>query len=97
LFWTDRWITRQSISDIAPEVLVAVNTRALKTRKVAAALPRNAWIQDISGALSADGTWSIYLNPSKSLLTAKIRSYGTYPLLENTPPNQLTGPSSKEC
>jgi hypothetical protein len=72
LFWTDRWITRQSISDITPEVLAAVNTHALKTRKVAAALPWNAWIQDISGALSADGTWSIYLNPSKSLLTAKI-------------------------
>ncbi|KAM0873017.1 hypothetical protein ACQ4PT_038342 [Festuca glaucescens] len=55
LFWSDRWIARQSISEIAPEVLAAINPRALKTRKVATALPGNAWIQDISGALSADG------------------------------------------
>jgi hypothetical protein len=55
LFWTDRWIDKQCIADIAPEVLIAVKTHAKRTRKVAAALPDNAWIQDIAAALSADG------------------------------------------
>jgi hypothetical protein len=55
LFWTDRWIARQNIATIAPEVFAAVNPRALKVRKVASALTENAWIQDISAALSADG------------------------------------------
>jgi hypothetical protein len=100
LFWSDRWIARQSISGIAPEVLAAVNLRALKTRKVATALPGNASIQDISGALSADGvipyTWSICLKPSNSVQTTMMRWSGTYLLLENTLPNLLTELSSKE-
>jgi hypothetical protein len=55
LFWSDRWIDKHCIADIAPEVLIAVKTRAKNTRTVATALPGNAWIQDIVAALSADG------------------------------------------
>jgi hypothetical protein len=56
LFWTDRWLDRQSISDLAPQVFVDVSTRTSKIQKVATTLPRNAWIQDIATALSVDGT-----------------------------------------
>jgi hypothetical protein len=45
----------QSILVLAPNVLTAVNLRASKTQKVAAALPVNAWIQGISDAPYADG------------------------------------------
>jgi hypothetical protein len=55
LFWTDRCLDGQSISDLAPRVFAAVSTRASKNQKVATALPENAWIQDITTSLSADG------------------------------------------
>jgi hypothetical protein len=55
LFWTDRWIQGQSISDLAPQVFSAVSARTSRTQKVATALPGNAWIQDITAALSMDG------------------------------------------
>jgi hypothetical protein len=55
LFWSDRWIDKQCIADIAPEVLIAVQTCAKRTRTVATALHGSAWIQDIVAALFADG------------------------------------------
>lgn len=54
LFWSDCWIEGQSITDLAPGVVAAVSQRAVCSRKVASSLSQNAWVNDMSGALSAD-------------------------------------------
>jgi hypothetical protein len=52
LFWTDRWLAGQSIADLAPSVLAAVNPRTIKRLTVVASLPDSAWIRGITGTLS---------------------------------------------
>jgi hypothetical protein len=54
LFWTDRWLAGQSIADLAPSVLAAVNPRTIKRLTVAAVLPDSAWIRRITGTLSTE-------------------------------------------
>ncbi|KAK1602185.1 hypothetical protein QYE76_017324 [Lolium multiflorum] len=56
LFWSDRWLAGQSIADLAPAVVAAVNPRVIKRRSVASALPENAWIRDITGTLSTEAS-----------------------------------------
>jgi hypothetical protein len=51
LFWIDPWLDGHRISDIAPDLVVAVPTRIQKTRTVATALLDNAWCGDIRGSL----------------------------------------------
>ena len=51
LFWTDRWLQGESISDLVPCLSNAVGRQVKKRRTVAEALQDNQWIRDISGAL----------------------------------------------
>jgi len=52
LFWTDRWLQGQSISDLAPCLSNAVGSRIKKQRTVAQALNEDVWVRDITGALT---------------------------------------------
>jgi hypothetical protein len=52
LFWTDRWLYGQSISDLAPQLFATVTVRRRKKRTVQEALTNYAWILDIHGALT---------------------------------------------
>ena len=52
LFWTDRWLQGQSISDLAPCLSNTVGRQIKKRRTVAEVLQDNQWIRDISGALT---------------------------------------------
>jgi len=52
LFWTDRWLQGQSVSDLAPCLSNAVGPRIKKQRTVAQALNRDTWVRDITGALT---------------------------------------------
>lgn len=51
-FWTDKWINGQSVTDIAPTLLNAVQPHVCKVRTVAQGLLNNAWALDITGALT---------------------------------------------
>jgi hypothetical protein len=53
LFWRDKWLDGQCMSSLAPDLLLLVNKRAVKTRTVAQALQSNSWVADITGSLSA--------------------------------------------
>lgn len=61
LFWSDRWIAGQSISQLAPGVLAAVRPNAVSSRSVAEGLTNNSWIRDISGTLSVEGVLQFLL------------------------------------
>lgn len=53
-FWTDRWIPNgQAVRDVALALLQNVKRRR-RQRVVADAIPGNAWVCDITGALSAN-------------------------------------------
>jgi hypothetical protein len=52
LFWEELWLGGLSIADRAPNLVVAVSARCHRSRMVADALANNAWMRDISGALS---------------------------------------------
>jgi hypothetical protein len=52
LFWTDAWFQGARLADLAPDLVVAVSTTAKKHRTVASAMMDNAWIRDITGALT---------------------------------------------
>lgn len=53
-FWSDRWLAGQSIADLAPAVVAAVNPHAIKHRTIASALPESAWIRDITATHSTE-------------------------------------------
>jgi hypothetical protein len=52
LFWLDPWLDDQGIVQQMLELLVTVNKRKQRTRMVQEALHNNAWIRDITGALT---------------------------------------------
>jgi hypothetical protein len=52
LFWEEPWLGGLNIADWAPNLVVAVSARCHRSRMVADALANNAWMRDISGALS---------------------------------------------
>ena len=52
LFWTDFWLHGRSIQFEAPELFLAVNDGARRTRTVHEALADRAWIRDITGVLT---------------------------------------------
>lgn len=52
LFWTDKWLDGEAITDIAPCLIRAVGPRIAKMRTVHEALQDRRWVRDISGALT---------------------------------------------
>jgi hypothetical protein len=54
LFWTDRWLHGQCISEIAPSLLNRVSIRMRKRKTVQQALRDNSWVGDISGSLPTE-------------------------------------------
>jgi hypothetical protein len=57
LFWLDSWLGGRAISEIAPDLLALVPSRARKRRTVREALAERRWIADIQGALSTLALW----------------------------------------
>uniref|UniRef100_A0A453L5Y3 Reverse transcriptase zinc-binding domain-containing protein n=1 Tax=Aegilops tauschii subsp. strangulata TaxID=200361 RepID=A0A453L5Y3_AEGTS len=51
LFWEDRWINGQSISEIAPALYNCIAKRHRKTRTVAQGIHGNSWASDIHGTV----------------------------------------------
>lgn len=51
LFWTDKWLHGQCISELAPRLFLLVSKRNASKRLVSEALPNHAWIVDLQGAL----------------------------------------------
>jgi hypothetical protein len=52
LFWSDAWLHGQDLCAIAPDLVAAVSKRRRASHTVASPLDQNAWITDISGALT---------------------------------------------
>jgi hypothetical protein len=52
LFWSDRWLHRQRIADLAPRLLAAALKRRISNRTVFEALTTTKWVSDIQGALT---------------------------------------------
>jgi hypothetical protein len=53
-FWRDRWISRYTVEEMAPEVFAMVPTRRNNTRLVVEALHEDGWIDDIQGEMTAE-------------------------------------------
>jgi hypothetical protein len=51
MFWTDKWIDGQSLSQLAPHLVKLVSSRA-KNRSVYDALTLRNWVNDIRGAIT---------------------------------------------
>jgi hypothetical protein len=52
LFWSDAWLQGQDLSATVSDLVPVVPKRKRASRTVASALDQNAWIVDISGALT---------------------------------------------
>jgi hypothetical protein len=52
LFWEEPWLGGLSIADRASDLVAVVSARCHHSRMVADTLANNAWIRDISRALS---------------------------------------------
>jgi hypothetical protein len=52
LFWTDKWILGQRVSDLAPRLFAILPKRIANNRTVLETLTNIKWISDINGALS---------------------------------------------
>jgi hypothetical protein len=50
LFWQDRWLSRQRISDIAPLVAAIIPKKIANKRRVVEALTEWRWVSDVHGA-----------------------------------------------
>lgn len=59
LFWTDRWVNGQPISDLALELMPFVSRRGWRNRSVRDALQQNEWQRDIVGGLPVMATWQL--------------------------------------
>ena len=55
LFWKDRWVNGEKVSDIAPLVSAAVSTRCKNSRKVKDAMQEDSWMLDVVEELTAEG------------------------------------------
>jgi hypothetical protein len=51
LFWTDKWLLGQRVSDLAPRLFAIIPKRIANNRSVLEALTNRKWISDIKGAL----------------------------------------------
>ena len=88
LFWEDRWINGQSISEIAPQLFALIPKRRGKIRTVADGLQAHTWASDIHGALGIQEigqyllTWraieNITLSGDPDQLHWKWNAAGTY-------------------
>jgi hypothetical protein len=56
VFWTDAWIDGWTAADIAPLVAATIPMRRKNSRSVAEALHQNAWMSDIQGTLTEEGS-----------------------------------------
>jgi hypothetical protein len=54
LFWTDRWLQGQKISDLAPHLFAVVPPARRKKHTVKEAFTNRDWVADIQGALTLD-------------------------------------------
>ncbi|GJM87706.1 hypothetical protein PR202_ga03688 [Eleusine coracana subsp. coracana] len=52
MFWSDRWLHGQRISDIAPRLVAIMPKHKLNKRTVQEALTARTWISDIQGAIT---------------------------------------------
>lgn len=52
LFWTDRWMNNNSITEIAPHLVAEVPPQIRRSRILAEARHNNVWHQDIRGPLT---------------------------------------------
>jgi hypothetical protein len=51
LFWEDRWINGEAVSDIAPDLYKCIPKRRRKIGTVAQGLLANSWARDIHGTI----------------------------------------------
>jgi hypothetical protein len=51
-FWSDAWLQGQAIGDLFPQLAAAVQPRHRRSRRLSAALSGDAWVHDITGALT---------------------------------------------
>lgn len=79
LFWTDRWLHRCRIEDLAPSIFACVAPRNHKTRTVAEAFVNDRWVTDIQGGLSWNGILE---------MIRRIDIYGDLMQAGVTPPRQ---------
>ena len=52
LFWSDRWLGRNTVCEMAPNLLKTIAKRVIKQRTVAQALEDRRWVSNIKGRLS---------------------------------------------
>jgi hypothetical protein len=52
LFWSDRWLGGNTVSEMAPNLLKTIAKRVIKQCTVAQALENPRWVSDIKGTLS---------------------------------------------
>jgi hypothetical protein len=52
LFWKDAWLHGQALANLVPDLVAAVPKHQQSSRLVASALPGNAWVSDITSALT---------------------------------------------
>jgi hypothetical protein len=72
LFWSDRWLHGQKITDIAPRLVAAVPRKRINKRTVYEALMTSRWISDIQGALTV-GIIAEFLHLWDVLLTVQLQ------------------------
>lgn len=53
LFWTNRWMERDSVQSIAPDLLEFIPLKIMDSRTLAQALLNDSWIDDNVGGLSS--------------------------------------------
>jgi hypothetical protein len=54
LFWTDRWLHGEIISELASRLFGIIPKRLAQKRTVKEALSNSRWIEDIRGALTVE-------------------------------------------
>jgi hypothetical protein len=72
LFWSDRWLHGQKITDIAPRLVAVAPRKRINKRTVYEALMTRQWISDIPGALTV-GIIAEFLHLWDVLLTVQLQ------------------------